>query len=130
MRWSYKTVRFDMKKEGLLGSAFLDESEIEITLNDFGEVGWELISLLEVQDGIIGVFKQPFAEGVIPLKNHADEKVYVGEGGSPRSPSFLKDTAVDSQGKENREGSQPPAEVSESEAAVKKRSDVGSIRIE
>lgn len=58
MKWSYKTVHFELKKEGLLGGAFLDEAEIEEQLNDFGRSGWELISVLEVQDGIIAFFKQ------------------------------------------------------------------------
>lgn len=64
MRWSYKTVRFGLKKEGLLGSAFLDESEIELSLNEFGKAGWELVSFMEVLDGLIGVFKQPFGQGL------------------------------------------------------------------
>lgn len=59
MRWSYKTVHFELKKEGLLGSTFLDESEIEFELNEFGKSGWELISVLEIHDGIIAFFKQP-----------------------------------------------------------------------
>lgn len=59
MRWSYKTVHYELKKEGLLGSAFLDESEIELSLNQYGKAGWELVSLLETMDGLIAVFKQP-----------------------------------------------------------------------
>jgi hypothetical protein len=59
MRWSYKTVHYDLKKEGILGSSFLDESEIELSLNQYGKAGWELISLLETLDGLIAVFKQP-----------------------------------------------------------------------
>jgi hypothetical protein len=59
MRWGYKTVHFAMKKEGLLGGVFLDETEIEQELNEFGRSGWELVSLLEMQDGIIAFFKQP-----------------------------------------------------------------------
>jgi len=59
MRWSYKTEHFSLKKEGLLGSAFLDEAEIEISLNEFGKAGWELVSFMEVNDGMIAVFKQP-----------------------------------------------------------------------
>ncbi len=58
MRWSYKTVHYELKKEGLLGSAFLDESEIEFSLNEYGRAGWELVSILETMDGIIAVFKQ------------------------------------------------------------------------
>jgi len=61
MRWSYKTVHYELKKEGLLGSAFLDESEIEFSLNEYGRAGWELVSIMETMDGIIAVFKQPLS---------------------------------------------------------------------
>jgi hypothetical protein len=59
MRWSYKIVHYDYKKEGLLGGTFLDEAEIEQSMNEFGQAGWELVSLLEVQDGMTATFKQP-----------------------------------------------------------------------
>ncbi len=67
MRWSYKTTHFSMKKEGILGNAFLDEAEIEATLNEFGLAGWELVSLMEVNDGLIAVFKQPFSKNIAPV---------------------------------------------------------------
>jgi len=60
MRWIYKTVHYELKKEGLLGSAFLDESEMEESLNEYGKAGWELISTMESHDGILAIFKQPF----------------------------------------------------------------------
>lgn len=59
MRWSYKTVHFGLKKDGLLGGAFLDDSEIEETLNEYGQGGWELVSMVDTRDGVIAVFKQP-----------------------------------------------------------------------
>jgi hypothetical protein len=59
MRWSYKNIHYEYKKEGLLGGAFLDETEIEQSMNEFGQAGWELVALLEVQDGLIATFKQP-----------------------------------------------------------------------
>lgn len=61
MRWSYKTVHYELKKEGLLGSTFLDESEVEQSLNEYGKAGWELVSLLETMDGLVAVFKQPLS---------------------------------------------------------------------
>ncbi len=67
MRWSYKTVHFSLKKEGFLGSVFLDEAEIEVSLNEFGKSGWELVSFMEVNDGLIAVFKQPLASGISDL---------------------------------------------------------------
>lgn len=63
MRWSYKTVHYELKKEGILGSSFLDESEVEISLNEYGKSGWELVSMLETMDGLIAVFKQPLSLG-------------------------------------------------------------------
>ena len=78
MMWSYKTVHFELKKEGLLGSGFLDESEIEQELNEFGLAGWELVSVLEVQDGVIAFFKQPlYREGSVlarQVTEHEHEK--------------------------------------------------------
>ncbi len=59
MRWCYKTVHYDLKKEGFLGSSFLDEAEVEQSLNEYGQAGWELISVTETQDGLIAIFKQP-----------------------------------------------------------------------
>ena len=59
MRWGYKTVQYGFKKEGLLGSSFLDEAEVEQSLNEFGQAGWELVSLFGMQDGLTAVFKQP-----------------------------------------------------------------------
>jgi len=73
MKWSYKTVHFELKKEGLLGSGFLDESEIEQELNEFGLAGWELVSVLEVQDGIIVFFKQPIS------RETAETAQYLGD---------------------------------------------------
>ena len=61
MRWSYKTVHYELKKEGLLGSAFLDESEMELSLNEYGKAGWELVSVIENMDGLVAVFKQPLS---------------------------------------------------------------------
>lgn len=63
MRWSYKTVHYAMKKEGLLGDAFLDESEMELSLNEYGKAGWELVAMFETLDGLTAVFKQPLSLG-------------------------------------------------------------------
>ena len=73
MRWSYKTAHFSLKKEGLLGSAFLDEEEIEISLNEFGKVGWELVSFMEVSDGVVAVFKQPVTKAVVSVSLPVEE---------------------------------------------------------
>ncbi len=56
--WKYKTVHFALKKDGILGGSFLDEAEIEQTLNNLGQEGWELVSFLDGSEGLFGVFKQ------------------------------------------------------------------------
>jgi len=71
MRWSYKTVHYGLKKEGFLGSAFLDEAEVERSLNEYGQAGWELVSMMETQEGLIAIFKQPLEP--------PSEKLIVGE---------------------------------------------------
>ncbi len=75
MRWSYKTIHYELKKEGLLGNTFLDEVEVEESLNEFGHAGWELVSLIEVKDGLIGVLKQPLDQPITPnvLPNDNDQ---------------------------------------------------------
>ena len=75
MRWSYKIVHYDYKKEGLLGGTFLDETEIEQSMNEFGHAGWELISLLEVQDGLTATFKQPLEASPLQRTRPAGEAV-------------------------------------------------------
>lgn len=71
MSWIYKTVHYDLKKDGLLGGAFIDEVEMEESLNGFGKAGWELISMLEDRDGIIAVFKQPLTKEYV--EHHVQE---------------------------------------------------------
>lgn len=79
MRWCYKTVHFPMKKEGFLGSAFVDEAEVELSLNEYGQSGWELTSIIETQDGVIAFFKQPLrAHGVKDQGNREAEEVQTG----------------------------------------------------
>lgn len=90
MRWSYKTILYELKKEGLLGSAFLDESEIELSLNEFGATGWELISMLETRDGIIAVFKQPLGRlSAQPVYEEQEEDSRVIS--APQQPQVLRE---------------------------------------
>lgn len=76
MGWSYKTIHYGLKKDGLLGGTFFDEEELELSLNEYGRSGWELISLLEVRDGVIAVFKKPVETNIIsPIIEKQEEKV-------------------------------------------------------
>jgi len=78
MRWSYKTIHYELKKEGILGSAFLDEPEIELSLNQYGKSGWELVSMLETMDGIMAVFKQPLGQDTRSFTSSSDSVERIG----------------------------------------------------
>lgn len=91
MRWSYKTVHFALKKEGLLGSTFLDESEVELSLNEYGRAGWELVTILETMDGIIAVFKQPLFSDSSPLFQIDSEKDGHSEVLQGKNSDFLEE---------------------------------------
>ena len=143
MRWSYKTVHYEMKKEGLLGSAFLDESEIELSLNEYGKAGWELVSMLETLDGLIAVFKQPLSldsRTTSHVEAEADQQAAV-----PKLVKLQKETKVEPRRFEEKKGRDEVKqevvlidefEDDREEPAVEAKktppdsSDVGSIRIE
>ena len=132
-----------MKKEGLLGSAFLDESEIELSLNEYGRAGWELVSMLETLDGLIAVFKQPLSldsRAVPHIDEQADQQAVV-----PKLVKIKNETKVESRRFEEKKGrDEADQEVvliddfeddrDEPAVEAKKKpsdsSDVGSIRIE
>lgn len=145
MRWIYKTVHFELKKEGLLGSTFIDETEIEQELNDYGRSGWELISLMEVKDGLIGVLKQPLDEpSVYDEVEHSfeeqvalsppkpiDKKQPVNRDEPVADEVYFVETPTDEPDVEE-ECSRPEVEEESEEEpqAIKKERKIGQIRIE
>lgn len=92
MRWSYKTIHYELKKEGILGSAFLDEPEIELSLNQYGKAGWELVSMIETMDGVIAVFKQPLELDTRSLSSQSEASERVVK--SQKDPEY-KTTAFE-----------------------------------
>lgn len=139
MRWSYKTVHYELQKEGLLGSTFLDESEVEQSLNEYGKAGWELVSILETMDGLIAVFKQPLSYDNDHFSSHPREKAAANLSAQPEK-------FEDSHSKASEGGRKPIAAsgyrffkvdkaVEDHESVDEKledepSADVGSIRIE
>jgi Domain of unknown function (DUF4177) len=142
MRWSYKTVHYELKKEGLLGSSFLDESEVEQSLNEYGKAGWELVSILETQEGLIAVFKQPLSVGK-QTSSFSEEDVAESQYVPlrPKKDEFRLEPAPNTGGKRvgNSESLVVPIDeyeivVDEQEEKEKKsppvKDDIGSIAIE
>lgn len=125
MRWGYKTVQYGLKKEGLLGGAFLDEAEVEQSLNEFGQAGWELVSLFGMQDGLMAVFKQPIGIQV--------ERVQEPVSKEPSSPHRFSLSSREGHGAEqvieDKIGGREPG-VSLIVEDGKEEGGVGAIRIE
>jgi len=124
LRWSYKTVHFSLKKDGLLGSAFIDEVEIELSLNEYGHAGWELVSFMEVNDGLIAVFKQPLSMGIAADDTSVRDEQEKATEKQPKIeqlsvPKQKEDSSI-SQHQDKKEGL---------EEADSLDADVGSIRI-
>jgi hypothetical protein len=140
MRWSYKTVHYELKKEGLLGNAFLDESEVEISLNEYGKAGWELVSILETREGLIAVLKQPISGGGMRETSiEEDETQYIPL--RPRKDDFEPETEVAGENIPAQRSARQAPSIDEYEIVVedqqtedkeprKKKNDIGSIRIE
>ncbi len=63
--WRYRTIVFEFKKDGLFGDRFIDDEEVEKTMNEHGRAGWELVNATMIQDGLLTVFKQPDSGEVI-----------------------------------------------------------------
>ncbi len=126
MRWSYKTVHFSLKKDGLLGSAFIDENEIEISLNEFGKSGWELVSFMEVNDGIIAVFKQPFGRDLPVIEEEPTIDKYIEKEPEQKQQQQKREVdaiPVTTTIEVNTEREQPD------EVGGNDKADIGSIKI-
>lgn len=120
MRWGYKTVHFAMKKEGLLGGAFLDETEIEQELNEFGRRGWELVSILETQDGVIAFFKQPLGGVSVAPRQAVQEDPEEPPEPLEKTVGTVEDVVVGGD-------EEPPPATRQQESVA---SAIGAIRIE
>lgn len=127
MRWGYKTIQYGLKKEGLLGSSFLDEAEVEQSLNEFGQAGWELISLFALQDGLMAVFKQPLAiKAASSISEPVAEETIVSHRFSLKSQEGID--AEDRLERKARRIRKPP--VSMTVETEEEENGVGAIRIE
>lgn len=62
MLWQYRTNLFEFTKDGLLGDKYVDDEEMEKTLNELGGKGWEMVSVSLLQDGLLVFLKRPAAK--------------------------------------------------------------------
>lgn len=58
MFWEYQTIIFEFTKDGLLGDKYVDDQDMQKTLNELGQTGWELVNALLLQDGVLTFLKR------------------------------------------------------------------------
>lgn len=62
MKWQYRTIVFEFAKDGLLGDKYINDEEMEATLNEQGNQGWNLVNVVMIQEGLLAVLKRPEGE--------------------------------------------------------------------
>lgn len=78
MRWQYRTILFEFQKDSLLGDKYIDDEELETTLNEQGESGWELVAVTPVREGILSFFKRMHQQAGPPAKGAGNQAPATG----------------------------------------------------
>lgn len=65
MLWQYRTILFEFTKDGLLGDKYVDDEEMEKTLNQLGGQAWELVNVTLLQDGVLAFLKKPARQEMV-----------------------------------------------------------------
>ncbi|WP_456384451.1 hypothetical protein [Desulfolithobacter sp.] len=58
-RWVYRTILFEFQRDKLLGDKYINDEEVEKTLNEQGTRGWELVGVTTTQEGLLAICKRP-----------------------------------------------------------------------
>ena len=67
MLWKYRTILFEFTKDGLLGDRYVDDEEMERSLNELGALGWELVNVTLLQDGLLAILKRPVGADTVAV---------------------------------------------------------------
>ncbi|GBE11741.1 hypothetical protein BMS3Bbin14_01552 [bacterium BMS3Bbin14] len=87
MHWQYRTILFEFQKDSLLGDKYIDDEELETTLNEQGQSGWELVAVTPVREGILSFFKRMHQQAEPKVKPPA-------KGTGNQAPGGGKQTVV------------------------------------
>lgn len=58
-RWRYRTILFEFHKDTVFGDKYIDEEDVEKTLNEQGARGWELVNVTLLREGLLAFCKKP-----------------------------------------------------------------------
>jgi len=77
--WEYQTILFEFRKDGLLGDKYIDDAEVEHNLNEQGKLGWELVNVTPVQEGLLAFLKKEIRPVVKQLKVEPVQRPVTGK---------------------------------------------------
>lgn len=86
MLWQYRTMLFEFTKDGLLGDKYVDDEEMEKTLNQLGGQSWELVNVALLQDGVLAFLKRPVETDRHEASSFEAAAVPPAESVSPTQP--------------------------------------------
>lgn len=115
---------FEYQKDGLLGDKYIDDEQLEKTLNDQGNTGWELIAVTPVQEGLLAFFKRVRSQTQEqPARQEAHILESENMAGRPSRPAPPVE--------KNIQPSEPPSADSgkQAETSPGRESRVGDIKI-
>jgi hypothetical protein len=125
VKWQYRTILFEFQKDGLLGDKYIDDEDVESTLNEQGARGWELVNVALVQEGLLAFFKRSVAG--VPV-NSMVETVDDAHPGAPAAPETSAVSAEQLQQQEREHIARLESQRRETMAALDDDL-VGSIKI-
>nr|WP_321468297.1 DUF4177 domain-containing protein [uncultured Desulfobulbus sp.] len=95
MVWQYRTILFEFTKDGLLGDRYVDDEEMEKTLNLMGQECWELVDVSLLQDGLLAFLKKPVAEKGRTTGPRMEEEVEFPQTQHPVVPQKREASALE-----------------------------------
>ncbi|MGD9947808.1 MAG: DUF4177 domain-containing protein [Desulfobulbus sp.] len=91
MVWQYRTILFEFTKDGLLGDRYVDDEEMEKTLNQMGQDCWELVDVSLLQDGVLAFLKRPLGGEDVIAGPKVRETINLRTQQQPFDPQMHKD---------------------------------------
>lgn len=89
MVWRYRTILFEFAKDGLLGDTYIDEEEMEKSLNELGSRSWELVNVSLIQEGLLAIMKRPVAEQPAAVSSTAAAPATAPAAAVNSTPSYV-----------------------------------------
>lgn len=90
MRWCYKTILFEFHKDNVFGDRYIDEEEVENTLNEQGADGWELVNVSLLREGLLAFCKKPYEnDGSVSFGGAGLEKTAMKTVAIPRETTSI-----------------------------------------